>query len=237
MRAWVVVLLMAGVVPAAHAQETARAVVERAVAAHGGLDELSRARADRTRMRGVIYVATRAVPFTSEVTVRLPGRYKSVVTLRDGERTRVVTHELDGDKVTITADGKEQPAQGSHTNQLRQTLELEGAMRLAPLLDDKKYALTQLGRFQLNQQVVVGVGVRGGGQRELKLYFDEQTWLLTKTEQRLDGEDGKDVVQEAYYRDHREVGGHRRPGRAAAYRDGKKIMEAELLDAVRLDER
>jgi hypothetical protein len=237
MRASVVVLLLAGAVPAVHAQESAHSVIQRAVAAHGGLDKLSRARADRTRMRGVIYVGKSAVPFASEVTVQLPKKYRSVMTLREGDKTRVVIHEVDGDSTSITIDGTTQPVQGTHANQLRQTFELESAMRLAPLLDGKKFTLTALGEFKLNNQAVVGVLVKGSGQRELKLYFDKQTALLVKTEQKVDGGDGKDVVQEAFYRDHRDVGGYRRPGRAAAYRDGKKIMEAELIDAVRLDEK
>ena len=110
-------------------------------------------------------------------------------------------------------------------------------MRLVPLLDAKAFTLTALGEYKLNDRVVVGVGVKGSGQRELKLYFDKETALLVKTEQKIDGGDGKDVVQEAFYRDHREIGGYRRPGRAAAYRNGKKVLEGELIDAVRLDEK
>jgi hypothetical protein len=175
------------------------------------------------------------VPFTSEVTVRLPGKFKSVVQMKEGDRTRVVIHEVDGDTLTITADGKPQQVQGSHANQLRQTLELESVMRLAPLLDEKAYALTALGEYQLNDRPVVGVQVKGSGQRDVKLYFDKLTALLVKAEQKIDGGDGKDVVQETFYRDHREFGGRRRPGRAAVYRDGRKVMEAELIDAVPLD--
>jgi hypothetical protein len=234
MRAALVLVVLAGLAPVVGAQESARAVVERAVTAHGGMEKLSRARADRTQMRGVIYVGKSAVPFTSEVTVQLPKKYRSVVQLRDGERTRTLVHDLDGDKASITIDDKAQPAQGTHLNQLRQTLELERALRLAPLLDEKEFTLTHLGEFKLFDRIVIGIGIKGQGQRDLKLYFDQQTALLVKTEQMIDG-DGKDVRQEAFYRDHREVGGHKRPGRAAAYRDGKKVMEAELIDAVRLE--
>jgi hypothetical protein len=238
MRTSVIVLLfLAGAAPAVHAQDSARSIIERAIVAHGGMDKLSRARADRTRMRGVIYVGKTTVPFTSEVTVQLPKKYKMVLAMREADKTRVVIHELDGDAVNITIDGTTQHAQGTHANQLRQTLELESAMRLVPLLDARAFTLTTLGEFKLNDRVVVGVGVKGSGQRELKMYFDRETALLVKTEQRIDGGDGKDVVQEAFYRDHREVGGYRRPGRAAAYRDGKKVLEGELIDAVRLDEK
>lgn len=236
MRASVVVLLLVAGSPA-FAQETARAVVERAIAAHGGMDKLSRARADRSRMRGMVYVGKSAVPFTSEVTVQLPKKYKSAVTLREGDKPRVIVHEVDGDTVQITIDGTPQQVQGTHANQLHQTMELESVMRLVPLLDDKAYALTLLGEFKMSEQTLVGVLVKGSGQRDVKLYFDKQTALLVKTEQQIDGGDGKDVLQEAFYRDHREVAGYRRPGRAAAYRDGKKVMEAELLDAVRLDDK
>jgi hypothetical protein len=238
MRASVVVLLfVAGAVPAVTAQESARSVIERAVAAHGGLEKLSVARADRTRMRGLYYAGKSGVPFTSEVTVKLPGTYKSTVTLRDGDKTRVVVSELNGDVTSVTIDGVAQQVQGTHANQLRQTLELESALRLAPLLNEKAFALTHLGEFKLNDKIVVGVQVKGSGQRELKMYFDKQTALLVKTEQMIDGGDGKDVLQEAFYRDHREMAGYVRPGRAAAYRGGKKVMEAELIDAVRLDEK
>jgi hypothetical protein len=234
MRACAVVLLLVAGSPAVFGQETAKAVVERAVAAHGGAEKLSRARADRSRWRGVVWAGNASAPFTSEVTVRLPKKYKSSVTLREGDRTRVVVHEVDGDAATITIDGVEQKVQGTHANQLRQTLELEAVMRLAPLLDEKAYVLTLLGDFRMGAQTLVGVLVKGGGQREVKLYFDRQTSLLVKAEQKIDG-DGKDVVQEVLYRDHRDVGGYKRPGRAAVYRDGKKVMEAELIDAVPLE--
>lgn len=233
MRLSVVLLLLVGVLPV-HAQETPRTVIERAIAAHGGYEKLSRARADRARLRGNVHAGSSVVPFTSEVTVQLPQRYRSAVTMGEGVAAHTIVHEMDGSQVTITVDGKPQSAQGAQVNQLRQTLELEAALRLVPLLDEKAYALSHLGEFGLLGRVVVGVGVRGQGQRDLKLYFDRETALLVKTEQLIDGL-GKDIRQEVYYRDHREVAGHVRPGRAAAYRDGKKVMETELIDVVRLE--
>jgi hypothetical protein len=74
-------------------------------------------------------------------------------------------------------------------------------------------------------------GGRGGDWRELYLYFDRATGLLLKTEHFLDGSGGKKVRQEAYYSDFRDAGGYRRPGKVAAFRDGTKVMEAELVEA------
>jgi hypothetical protein len=43
------------------------------------------------------------------------------------------------------------------------------------------------------------------------------------------------VVQEDFYRDFKDDQGYKRPMRIAAYRNGKKILEMELLDVKYLD--
>jgi hypothetical protein len=235
MRTALALVVVAGLAPAVAAQETAQAVVERAVAAHGGQEKLSRVRADRVRLRGVLYIGESRVAFTNEITVQLPRQYRSVVEVRVGSKSQTIIHVLSGDEASITIDGKPQEISASHRAQLRQTLELESAMRLVPLLTDPSFTLTHLGTFQLRGREVVGVRVQGKGQRDLKLYFDREQALLVKAEHLLDGPGGKDIHQEVYYREYREAGGYLRPGRMALYRDGKKVTEAELVDAVRLE--
>ena len=91
-------VILAGLVPAALAQETARGVLERAVVAHGGHDKLARARADRVSFKGSLHVGPSRVLFTNEVTLRLPQYYCSVVQMQEGSRTRTIVHLLEGDK-------------------------------------------------------------------------------------------------------------------------------------------
>jgi hypothetical protein len=69
----------------------------------------------------------------------------------------------------------------------------------------------------------------------LRLYFDQQTALLIKAEHLLDGPAGQDVRQEAFYSDYREMGGYLRPGKVTVHRDGRKVMDAELIQAQRQD--
>lgn len=224
----VLTLLLAAPLPA---QETPRTTLERAIVAHGGRDKLSRPRADRVQLRGTLHVGAAAVPFTNELTVQLPGQYKSIVTFREGTRERRIVHLLDADKVTILIDGQPQPVGGSHLAQLRQTLQLEQAMRLVPLLDDNAFVLQSLGEKQYNDRVFIGIRVTGRGQRDLLLYFDRASGLLVKSVNHLDGPGGKDLVQEAYYGDYREIDGHRRPGKVIVFRDGKKVMAVDLVEA------
>lgn len=229
-------LLVVVLVPAASsAQDTPQALLERAITAHGGRANLSVTGAERVKLKGTLHVGKSALPFTNEMAIQLPGQYKSAVTITEDNRAHTVVHLLDGDKATILIDGQTQPVAGVHLAQLKQTLQLEQALRLVPLLTDPAYSLQLLPEVRYNTHVYAGVRVQGKGQRDLKLYFDGATGLLVKTEHLLDGPGGKDVVQEGFYGNHREAEGRIRAGTIVVLRDGKKVMEAELVEARRVE--
>ncbi len=236
MLALVLLAMPSGGMPLAHsppapprAPESPRDLLARAVVAHGGRARLAAAGASRVTLKGYMYSGTAAMPFVNRVLVHAPSRFKSVMEVSAGPRARVVVLALDGDRASVSIDGKAQPATPAHLAQLRQTLALESAMRLVPLLDDPRYTLSALGDFDLDGRTVSGVGVSRAGQAALNLYFDRQTALLVAAEHQVEG----GVTQHARYRDHRDVGGYIRPGRVAVFRAGKKVMEADLVDARR----
>src|SRR5206468_881888 len=107
-------------------------------------ERLAAVRADKVRLKGAIYIGSAKLPFTSEVTLQLPGQLKSVVTITEAKREHTLVHLLDGDKATILLDGQPQPVAGVHQAQLRQTLQLEQALRLVPLLGDPAFTLHPL---------------------------------------------------------------------------------------------
>jgi hypothetical protein len=231
MRLWAVavgaVLLLAG---AARAQEAPRALIERAIQAHGGRARLEKARADHVVLKGKLLVGVSQVPFASATTVQLPGQYRSVVRVQAAGKNHTVVHLLDGDKAAVHVDGREQPA-AAHREQLRQALALDRAMRLVPLLTDPQYQLHALPETTVEGRPALGVRVVVGGQREVRLYFDRSTALLVKTEHWLDGPNGTRARHEGLYSDHRDVGGYLRAGKVKALRDGAVVLEAELVEA------
>jgi hypothetical protein len=225
-------LLLLCLVPvAAWAAESPRDLLARAIAAHGGAERLTEVRAEQVQMRGVHLVGTNEVPFTNTITLHLPGRFKSVV--RMGNAT--VTNVMDGDQAALLLDGKPQKMSLTQLGQLRQTLALNQTMRLVPLLRDKGVSLTPLGEYTIEGAAVVGIAVKRTGWPDVKLFFDKRTALLRASEQVLEAPGTTPIVQQARYSDHRDVGGYVRPGKITVYRDGKKAMQAVLLEAKRLE--
>lgn len=228
---WTVALLAGAV----RAQDAARALIERAVKAHGGAAALGRIRADKVKFKGTLILRGHTSPFVAETTMQLPSKYRHVIeTNIDGDRHTIVS-VLNGRKSYITLDGRMLPVDAAQLAEIRAGLELERAKRLLPLLRDKSYRLAVLEPIQVNDRPAVGVRVTGRGRKEMRLYFDKEYGLLVRAENRLDDGKGKEIRQHFFFGDFKDIGGYRRPTKVRAYRDGEQIMEAELVDAQVLD--
>ncbi len=231
---WTVALL-AGSAGIAAAQDEARALIERAVKAHGGAEALGRIRADKVKFKGTILVGGHTASFVDETTMQLPSKYKHVIEMNnDGDKHTIVSI-INGDKLSITLDGRAQQIDAASLAEIRNGLELERAKRMLPLLEDKGYQLAVLEEIKVNERPAVGVRITGRGRKEMRLYFDKEYGLLVRAENRIDDGKGKEIRQHFFFGDFKEIGGYKRPTKVRAYRDGRQIMEAELLDAKPLD--
>jgi hypothetical protein len=228
------IVLMFGAAPLA-AQETPRAIVERAIQAHGGRERLAQNRADKVKLKGTLQVGAKGIPFMAETTVQLPSQLKSVMELNDGNQKYTLVQILNGDQAYITVNGQPQPIEPAALAELRETLQLDRAVRLAPLLTDRTFDLAPLGESKVGDRPVVGIKVTAKGRQALHLYFEKATNLLIKSEHMLTDGRGKEVRQEQFYSDFRDLGGYKRPIKMTAFRDGKKVVEVELVDVKYLD--
>ena len=231
--AWVV-LLCAGSAPA---QEKPQEVIQQAIKAHGGDEKLARIACDKVKVNGILHIGDDDVPFTAETYVQLPDQFKNTVNLTVNGRKIVLVQTLLGDKTAVTQDGQPLKVTAAGDADMRETMHLERCLRLVPLLTDKAYELTALEESKVTNQPAYGVKVALKGRKDLRLYFDKETHLLVKTEHpHDDGKGGGEVKQEEYYSNFKDLGGgFKRPTRVSAYRDGKKVMDAELTEVKYLD--
>lgn len=214
--------------------DEAQAIIEHAIKAHGGLERLARIHADRVMNKGFLFVNGNETPFTAETTVQLPSQFRNVIHLQ-GDRKTVFVQILNGDKIYFTIDGQPQKVDDNLSLEIHETMQLNQAIRLVPLLRDKAYTLEPLGEVTIDGQAALGVKATAKGRREVRLFFSKDAGLLVKTEHTTDDGAGKEVLQEELYSNFEDVQGCRRPMKLAAYRNGKKVMEAEVIEVKYLD--
>jgi hypothetical protein len=220
--------LLPGVCPAQ--APDARAVIERAIEAHGGRERLARVQADRAKVKGSLFINNKAVPFTGETLVQLPTKLKTIVQLNLDAKVVTLVHVLNAENGWVTLDGQPQKVEATALAEMRETMALARAVRLVPLLADKSLELVILGESKVGERTAIGVRVAIKGRKDLRLFFDKASGLLTKSEHTLDDGNGKELVQEEFYSDFRDLQGFKRPIKVAAYRKGVKVMEAELVE-------
>jgi hypothetical protein len=216
-------------------QDEARALVEKAIKAHGGSEALGRIHADRVKFKGSLVLPGHTAPFLAETTTQLPSKYKYIIEINNDGDKHTIVHVVNGDKIYITLDGRSHQADLAQVAEIRSGLELERAKRLLPLLEDKSYQLAVLEELKVNERPAVGIRITGRGRKEMRLYFDKEYGLLIRAENRLDDGKGKEIRQHFFFGEFKDIGGYKRPTKLRAYRDGRQIMEAELLDAKVLD--
>lgn len=214
----------------------ARALIERAVQVHGGAEALGRIHAEKVKFKGHLVVGGHTVPIVVETTLQLPSKYKTVIEMNQAGDKHILIHVVNRDKTYVTVDGRALEATPEQLAEIRSGLELERAKHLVPLLEDKSYQLVLADEVEVNKRPAVGVRITGRGRKELRLYFDKEFGLLVRAENRIDMGKGKEEIrQHFFFGDYKEIGGYKRPTKMRTFRDGKQIMEAELLDAKVLD--
>src|SRR5947208_3438225 len=97
---WLAVALL-GLAPWARAQPTARSVIEKAVQAHGGVEQLAKLKALRIKSKGTAALLPGADPvgFTGETTAQMPGQIKNVMEFDLQGKKHTLVQVIDGDKV------------------------------------------------------------------------------------------------------------------------------------------
>src|SRR5262245_58050954 len=100
----VVLLLLAGGGPLL-AQETPVGILERAIKAHGGMEQLSRVRADKVRVKGTVHLLGKTVAFEGETMVQLPAQFKHVVQTTIDNRMYLFVQVLNGQQAWVTLNG------------------------------------------------------------------------------------------------------------------------------------
>jgi hypothetical protein len=219
-----VALVVAGLSRADDRSE-AMALIDKAIKAAGGEAKLAKFNAQTWTEKGTYYGMGNGLPYTGHYAIQRPDKFSM-------EIEGVFKIVLNGDKGWIkSGDGATMDMTKEQLAEQKEEQYTGWVASLLPL-KDKGYTLAPLAEIKVDSRPAVGVKVAHEGHRDVKLYFDKETALLAKSEQTAKDleQGGKEVNQEAFYSNYKEVEGAQIPMKIVIKRDGKLFVEAENLD-------
>lgn len=205
---WLSCGVLLGAAGAVTADEAADRLLDRAIRAHGGADNLARARRMLRTDSGTIAVGGGNAEFTEELLVELPERSRHQVTLKGrGARFLAV---VNGDRGWQVVGGATQELGKDRLREIRDDLYLLYLTTLTPLRKERRFTVKAVADADVQGKKAAGVRVSCTGHGDVRLYFDRGTGLLVKAvRQTLQA--GLPVDKETVYGDHKEFGGVRLP--------------------------
>ncbi len=208
--------------PKIFAEDAARAIVEKAIKAHGGSQNLAKRRVMRFKATGKIIVpGSPDRPVVIERCWQTPDRYKSSIHYAVlGKQTDLVG-VLNGDQAWLQFNERVLPMDKTSRKEFEEQRYAEGLDRLE-FLEKKGVELSRLEKMDVGGQPAVGVLVQSKGHWDVKLYFDADTGLLVKRE-RIKTKGG--FIEDAEFGDYRKVDGIPRYRTLTISQNGKKFME------------
>lgn len=207
-----------------------RAVIDKAIEAHGGEKLLAKFKGATSKLKGTIQINGAAVEFTGELSTQdvhlqriaisfvLDGQSISFVSVlnRDQGWLKINNDTLDMSAEQL-AESKEQGYSG-------------WVATLVPL-KDKAFKLAPFGEIEIGGRKAVGVNVTREGHRPINLFFDQETFRLVRSESRVrDDATAQEVTEEATFSEYKAVEGTQHPMKIAIKRDGKPYANIEVTE-------
>ncbi len=216
------------------AQDTAEAVVKKAIEAHGGADVLNKYKAGSASIKGEMAVFGMDLTFTGEMTYFLPDKYKMTINADVAGQKLAIVQIANGGKYKQTINNMATPLKEAERDELLQSAMLQEVSQLTPLLGGKKYTIKAEKDSEVNGMAAAVVLVTAKGFKDTKVYFDKKTGMLVKTERKglaPTMDEPKEVIEETFLSDYKKVEGVFQPMKVVVQHDGKKFMTMTMSDS------
>jgi hypothetical protein len=223
-------------------QPTPRQILDQAIKAHGGEQNLVKYKAATLKDKGTYYgVAEKAgQPYTTETAVQGAAQLRFTIAMTVEGQSRKITMVINGAKGWRKIAGKDAvPLSKAEMSEEQAEMYAGWLTTLAPLKGEG-FKLRPAGEVQVGGKPALGIHVERQGRPTVSLFFDKKSHLLVKSEFPVrdvqpDGKAAKEVIQSVFFHDYKDVQGVQEPTKIRINRDGKRFIEAEVTE-IRLHE-
>jgi hypothetical protein len=209
----------------------AKAIVAKAIKAIGTKGD-DKSAVTTWKDKGMFTGGDFKMPYTGDWAFQGPDKYRFAVSGDFGGMKIDFLVVVNGTKAWESSMGKSQEITGEKLEQTLAEVYQLHVLSLLPLVTDKEYKLTTAGEKDVNGKKAAVVKVARDKKPTVTLYFNKESGLLVKSEMMVKDEfqGWKEVIDEGYYEDYKEVGGRKVFTKMRVVRDGKPMIEATLSD-------
>jgi hypothetical protein len=214
----------------ARADDTAKAIISKAIQAHGGAEKLAKLRVRQEKTKATSESDGQPVAVTRDTLVDLPDRWKVV---QESERQgRKVTNVfgINGDKGWADFGKGPMELKGG----LKGVRQQYYVLSFTPLLKDQRFKLSALEEAKVNDRPALGVKASAPDEVAIELYFDKESGLLVMSRRRVPS-NMQELNLETLYSGYKETEGVKWPWKRVFYRDGNRTGEEEITELKFLD--
>jgi hypothetical protein len=225
MRAFVLALTAGAALSApARAADDPKAVVEKAIKAHGGADNLNKYLAHRATVKGVIVAMGMELELKAESVGVYPDKAKMKGSISVGGMDLSLTQIANGGKLSVKVNGMDIPLDDDRLAEAKAGVYAGSLTQLTPLLKPE-FTLKAGGEVAVDGKPAVGVVVSHKDQKDVTLYFDKESGRLVKVARKAKDESGTEVDRETVYSDYKAVDGIQVPHKEVTTMGGTKQQE------------
>jgi hypothetical protein len=216
------------------AEEEPRAIVERAIKAQGGEEQVAKlTKAWRAKVKG-----TRGkLSNTGEMLYQAPGQMRIATSIEVGDVKIPIIAVLNGDKGWQHINGQTREVTGKELEEMK-----DGAYRsrevrfLLPLVKEPGFTFSLLPDQEVSERPATGIRVQKKGHRDIDLYFDKENGLLVKTESRILNPEKKELVLEQIFSEYKDFDGVKLATKFTKYENGKLQSIEEITEMTFVDQ-
>jgi hypothetical protein len=208
-----------------------KAILRKAIEAHGGEKLLTKYQAGSSKFKGKIKILNMDADMSGETMFQKPDKLKNAITLNIMNKEIDIVQVFDGKTFWVSIMGKTMEIKDDKiVKEMRETLRAEGGGSFVDMLKGG-YDLSSVGDVKVKGKDAVGILVKKEGQRDITYFFDKKTFLVVKSEQRtLDGMSGQEYTQEKFITEYQVKDGLKVGKRVEIRKDGEEFMDIQILD-------
>jgi hypothetical protein len=213
-------------------QDEPKVIVDKAIRAAGGKDQLSRINAFSAKVKMTFEEQKSVARYTADVLVQ--GLDQIRIVMEFGDKSKVETTVINGDKGSMKAETELFVMPEKMVNEYKNRLYgLRLTYMLTPLLE-KDVGLAALAEIRVNDRPAVGIIVTKKDRPDIKLYFDKTTNLPTQLEFEINALGGKKTVV-CIFRDYEEFNGIKHFTKVTSRTGNELTVEADFAEVKLLE--